>query len=160
MLGKKSKIFVLAGMIALLVVTGVLNIFLNRSAASEGAMGEADYSSADFFVTYRADRLETRNRTIMYLDEIIASPASSEEAAAQAERDKLALTAAMDTELVLEGLIKAAGFDDAIVTTSSENVNVIVKSAALTSEQAARVLEIVSSETGKKATSVRIIPVE
>ena len=80
--------------------------------------------------------------------------------AQKAEDDKLALTSAMDTELVLEGLIKAAGFEDAVVTSSTENVNIIIKSASLTSEQVAKVLEIVTAETGKTASNVRIIPVE
>ena len=96
----------------------------------------------------------------MYLDAIIKDEASSEDAVKKAEEDKLALTSAMDTELVLEGLIKAAGFDDAVVTSSTENVNIIIKSASLTSEQVAKVLEIVTTETGKTAANVRIIPVE
>ena len=127
MLGKKSKIFVLVGMIALLVLTGVLNIYLNKSAEKANA-GTDESSSA--------------------------------EAIEKAENDKLALTAAMDTELVLEGLIKAVGFDDAVVTSTTENINIIIKSPSLTSEQVAKVLEIVTSETGKSAASVRIIPVE
>lgn len=61
---------------------------------------------------------------------------------------------------MLEGLIKAAGFEDAVVTSSTENVNIIIKSASLTSEQVAKVLEIVTAETGKTASNVRIIPVE
>ena len=96
----------------------------------------------------------------MYLDAIISNESSSAEAIAQAESDKLALTAAMDTELVLEGLIKAAGFEDAVVTSSTENINIIIKSPSLTSEQVAKVLEIVTAETGKGASSIRIIPVE
>ena len=159
MLGKKGKIFVLAGMIALLVVTGVLNIYLNKSAQKANA-GTDTVTSADFFAAYRTDRTETRNQTIMYLDTIIKDEASSEEAVKKAEDDKLALTSAMDTELVLEGLIKAAGLEDAVVTASTENVNIIIKSASLTSEQVAKVLEIVTAETGKTASNVRIIPVE
>ena len=64
MLGKKGKIFVLAGMIALLVVTGVLNIYLNKSAQKANA-GTDNVTSADFFAAYRTDRSETRNQTIM-----------------------------------------------------------------------------------------------
>lgn len=52
MLGKKSKIFVLVGMIALLVLTGVLNIYLNKSAEKANA-GTDDNLSSDFFATYR-----------------------------------------------------------------------------------------------------------
>ena len=154
MLGKKSKIFVLVGMIALLVVTGVLNIYLNKTAEKANAGTDDNLVSSDFFATYRTDRTETRNQTIMYLDAIISNESSSAEAIAQAESDKL------DTELVLEGLIKAAGFEDAVVTSSTENINIIIKSPSLTSEQVAKVLEIVTAETGKGASSIRIIPVE
>ncbi len=158
MLGKKSKIFVLVGMVALLVLTGVLNIYLNKTAekANAGALNE----SSDFFATYRTDRVETRNQSVLYLDAIITGEGSSPEAIAKAESDKLALTAAMETELVLEGLIKAAGFEDAVVTSTTENINIILKVSELTKEQAAKVLEIVTAETGKGALSVRIIPVE
>ena len=128
MAGKKSKIIVLAGMIALLVLTGVLNIVINKKAQSVSS-GDTT-ASADFFVTYRADRLATRNQSMLDLDEIIKS--GSEEAIKNAEAEKLALTSTMENELKLEGLIKAIGFEDAIVT----------------------------DETGKTAASVRIIPVE
>ncbi len=156
MAGKKSKIIVLAGMIALLVLTGVLNIVINKKAQSVSS-GDTT-ASADFFVTYRADRLATRNQSMLDLDEIIKS--GSEEAIKNAEAEKLALTTTMENELKLEGLIKAIGFEDAVVITTSENVSVILRSGELKSEQVAQVLQIVTDETGKTAASVRIIPVE
>lgn len=156
MTGKKSKIIVLAGMIALLVLTGVLNIVINKKAQS--VSGDVTTASSDFFVTYRADRLATRNQSMLDLDEIIKS--GSEEAIKNAEAEKLALTTTMENELKLEGLIKAIGFDDAVVISTSENVSVILRSGELKSEQVAQVLQIVTDETGKTAASVRIIPVE
>ena len=155
MTGKKSKIIVLAGMIALLVLTGVLNIVINKKAQSVSTDTTA---SSDFFVTYRADRLATRNQSMLDLDEIIKT--GSEAAVKDAEAEKLALTSTMDNELKLEGLIKAVGFEDAVVISTSENVSVILKSGELTSDQVAKVLRIVTDETGKSAASVRIIPVE
>lgn len=155
MTGKKSKIIVLAGMIALLVLTGVLNIVINNKAQSVSTDTTA---SSDFFVTYRADRLATRNQSMLDLDEIIKT--GSEAAVKDAEAEKLALTSTMDNELKLEGLIKAVGFEDAVVISTSENVSVILKSGELTSDQVAKVLQIVTDETGKSAASVRIIPVE
>ena len=156
MAGKKSKIIVLAGMIALLVLTGVLNIVINKKAQSVSS-GDTT-ASADFFVTYRADRLATRNQSMLDLDEIIKS--GSDEAIKNADAEKLALTSTMENELKLEGLIKAIGFEDAVVITTSENVSVILRSGELKSEQVAQVLQIVTDETGKTAASVRIIPVE
>ena len=158
MLSKKKKIIILCGMLVLLVVTGVLNIVLNQSSIATGS-GDA-MQSASFFQTYRSDRVATREQTILYLDAIIANSASDADAVKKAQDDKLELTKNMELELVLEGLIKALGYDDAVVTDSTENVNVIIKAASITAEQAAQILEVIVTETDKKANNVRIIPVE
>ncbi len=155
----KGKVFVLIGMIVLLVVTGALNIYLNQSA--EDAQANANLTSSDFFVTYRADREETRNQELLNLDAVISGGISGEDAIAQAELDKRAINSAMELELKLEGLIKAVGFEDAVIINSEENLSVILRSPeTLTSEQVTTVLKIVTDETGKKASNVRIIPVE
>lgn len=160
MLSKKKKIFILCGMIALLIVTGVLNIVLNGSTIKANANVDNTTSSASFFDTYRADRLATREQTILYLDAIIANGDSSSQAVEDAKQSKLELTKNMELELVIEGLIKALGFDDVVVTNSTESLNVIVKAAELTEEQVAKISEIIYTEANKKPIDVRIIPVE
>jgi len=156
MLSKKKKIIVLSGMVALLVVTGVLNIVLNnRVKETEGAQQE-EFKS--LFQTYRTDRTATRDQTMLYLDAIIASDASSAEAIAAAEEQKLQLTRNMEVELALEGLIKAIGFADAFITMSTENVNVIVKAESLTEDEANRILAVIVDETGRSAQNVIVIP--
>lgn len=157
MLSKKKKIIILVGMVALLVATGVLNVYLNNSAKKVDS-GIVTYGN--FFDTYRADRIATREQTALYLDAIIANSSSSAEAVAEAEASKLQLAQSMDTELVLEGLIKALGYDDVVITASTENVNIILKAADLTETEVAEILKIVVSETNKKASNVRIIPIE
>ena len=157
MLSKKSKIFVLVGMLALLVVTGYLNVYLNNRSKSDSLVTA---NSADFFTTYRNDRTTTRNQTMLYLDSIIESDLSSKEAVAEAEKNKLALTGAMEAELNLEGTIKSMGFDDVVISTGNDYCNVMVKTKELKSEQVAKILEVVTAQTGKTANYVRIIPVE
>lgn len=160
MLGKKKKIFILTGMVALLVLTGVLNIVLNMTATNPGDDVNAGGTYTDFFSAYRTDRTASREQSMLYYDEIIGSSEYSAEAKAEAEAAKLALTQSMETELVLEGLIKALGFDDAVVTSTTENINVIVKCTEMTGTQASQILQIVMTETETKATNVRIIPTE
>lgn len=155
MKANKKKIIVLVAMITLLVATGCLNYFLNVKGTKDV---NADKDVPTFFETYRADRTTTRAQEITYLDEIIASEASSDEAVASAEAQKFALTAAMETELVLESLIKAYGFGDCVVTISTENVNIVVKDEDLTTEEAAQILNIVVQETDFVAADVVIIP--
>lgn len=77
-----------------------------------------------------------------------------------AETKKQTLIANMEQELVLEGLIKAKGFDDVIVSTSSSYLNVIVKSAELTSAEVAQIVDVVRQQTEYSLDNIKIIPVE
>ena len=157
MLTKKKKLFIVLGMAILLVITGYLNVVLNKTAANNAATSET--ASADFFATYREDRTYTRNLELEYLDAIITSTSSSSDYIATATNKKLALVAQMDKELILEGLIAASGFSDAIVTASGDNLNVMVRSDGLTSADAAKILSIIADETSTPATNIKIIPV-
>ncbi|MDD3947656.1 MAG: SpoIIIAH-like family protein [Clostridia bacterium] len=156
MKANKKKIIVLVAMIVLLVATGCLNYFLNVKQDNIDTVDAG--TQPTFFETYRSDRVTTREQEITYLDEIIVSEASSDEAVAAAESQKLALTTAMETELVIEGLIKAAGYTDCVVTISTNNVNVVVKDSELTLEEAAQIYNTIASETDFTAADVVIIP--
>ena len=157
MLSKKKKIFIISGFCLLLILTGVLNIILNNKIVTNTNGGET-VTTGNFFSTYRTDRTDTRNEEILYLDAIIASSSASAESKSAAEAKKAELIALMETELALEGLIKAKGFEDCVVTISTENVNVVVKDAELTVEDAAQILNIVVTETTFNAPDVVVIP--
>ena len=156
-LGKKSKVFALVGMLVLLVVTGYLNVYLNNSANSTSVSTNA---TGSFFETYRTDRVSMREQTVMYLDSVINSELSSAETIAQAQQSKIEITSAMERELKLESVIKALGFEDVVVSSSNENYNVILKTASLEDDAVAKVLEVVTQQTGAEPANVIIIPVE
>lgn len=156
--GKKGKFFALAGMILLLVVTGYLNVYLNSQTQSSQPASTVTISN--FFETYRTDRTAMREQTVMYLDSVINSELSSAETIAKAQQDKLEIVSSIETELKLESVIKALGFDDVVVSSSSENYNVILKSASLNDNEVAKVLEVVTQHTGAQPSNVIIIPVE
>ncbi len=154
----RKKIIVVCTMVALLIGTGCLNYFLNVKTSGNNNDDVVQEQEQSFFETYRTDRESTRNQEIAYLDEIIASASSTETAIIDAESQKLNITSSMETELVLEGLIKAKGFEDCIVTMSTENVNIVVMDEDLTLEEAAQILNIVETETTFTAPDVVIIP--
>lgn len=160
MLSKKKKFFIIAGFVVLLAVTGILNIVINNNVVKNVNAGFNETTTANFFTTYRADRQDTRNQEIVYLDAIISSASSSVEAKTAAETKKQELVAQMESELMLEGLIKAKGFEDAIVSTSSSNINVIVKSAELKESEVAQIVEIIQGQTNYNLDNIKIIPVE
>ncbi len=157
MLSKKKKMIILGAMLMLLVVTGYLNVILNKEAINTSSTA---VTSSNFFVTYREDREITRDQEILYYDAIIASASSSEDAIELAETKRSDLISSMEKELVMEGLIKAKGFEDAVVTSTSGAINVIVKSAQLSSAEVAQIVEVIQLQTNAELDNIKIIPVE
>ncbi len=146
-------------MVALLLITGYVNVALN-STVSDGMSTTTGTSSESFYVSYRTEREATRTQEIQFYDSIIASTSSSEEAKQEAEENKLALIAQMEKELVTEGIIRGKGFADAIVTSSSSNVNVFVKSAELSRDEVAQITSVVREQLGVEIDKIIIIPSE
>ena len=157
-MSKKKKVIILATMFVLLVVTGYLNIALNGNTIT--TTNSDNIVTGNFFTTYRTDRQSTRDQEIAYYDAIITSATTSADARLSAEQKKEALVNAMELELVTEGLIKARGFEDVIVTNSNSCINVIVKSASLTSGEVAQIVSIVQEQSNIGLENIKIIPVE
>ena len=159
MLSKKKKIIILATMMVLLVVTGFLNITLNNSVDNSATVN-AEYTASNFFTTYRSDRTNTRNETMAYYDAIISAESSSSEAIELAKEKKAEIIKTMNLETSMEGLIKAKGFADAIVSCSDSYINVIVKSSSLEENEVSGIVDVVQSQTQKDIDYIKIIPVE
>ena len=157
-MSKKKKIIILATMFVLLVATGYLNIVLNSGTTT--TTNSENVVTGNFFTTYRLDRQSTRDEEMAYYDAIIASATASVEAKANAEAKKQELVNNMEMELVTEGLIRARGFEDVIVTNSNSAINVIVKSAELTSSEVAQIVSIVKEQCNASLENIKIIPVE
>ena len=154
---KRTKIIILSAMILLLGVTAYLNVVLNSSMTNNDTVIE----TSSYFQTYRSDRESTRDQEMLYYDAIIASDTSSEDAIKNAQDAKLSLVSQMEKELVVEGLIKAKGFEDCVVTISDNNVNAVVKASSLTSSQVAQIVSVIQTELSTiNLANIKIIPVE
>ena len=155
---KTKKIIILSCLIALLAVTAVFNFVLtNENTPATDALS----SSANYFSQYRSERITTRNEELLQLDTIIASAEANSTERSEALSMKIELTEITEKELLLESLIKAYGFEDAVVVIGleSDNVNVIAKSAELTTDDAVLIYSIVSEEVNISPENVKIIPI-
>ena len=162
MLTKRKKIIGLVVMFALLVATAVLNYTLALGASNNTGGNDDVISTGNFVTSYRSERLAARNQQMAELDEIIAL--EGEEFAAQraeATDNKMRLISILEMETTLENILKAQGYEDAVVTIGmlSDNVNVIVKSDELTAEESARIYNLIYEEAQIAPDYVRIIPV-
>ena len=159
MSSRAKKIIVLSCFCVLLLVTGGVNIYLNNVASAEANAEANIQTSANFFSNYRSDRQETRNQEILYLDAIIASEATSAEAKANAEAERLSLVSKMETVMTIENLIKSKGFEDVIVSASSGSINVIVETAGLTNSEVAQIVDVVKNNSDYSIDNIKITEV-
>lgn len=157
-MSKKKKVLILVGMVSLLVLTGCLNYFLNRSN-DQNVQGD-DFTNLSFFESTRATADKEREAMIAEYKAIIEDGISSDEAKANAEAMRAQLIEFDKTETTIETLIKALGFEDCVVTLSTDTVNIILKSDEMTTAEVAQVLDIILTETDKTASAVRLIPIE
>ena len=159
MLKKKTKIIILSAMVLLYDDTVYLNIVLNNNTTQTSTNV---ITSANYFSTYREDRQSTRDQELLYYDAIISNSSSTSQAVADAEAKKMAIITQMETELVIEGLVKAKGFEDCIVTNVNPNVKIVVKcaDATLTSAEVAQIVSIIKEQTNASIDNIQITPVE
>ncbi len=161
-MSNKKKIIIICSMVVLLVAAAYLNVLIsqkNTGSLAVGKITDEASTTVSFFTSYRSARDASRQETFMYYDSIINSETASAAAVTSAEGKREELVGFSETELVLEGLIKAKGFEDAVVTISTSNVNAIVKKEGeIDSNDAAQILNIITTETGVAASKVIITP--
>lgn len=154
-LTKKKKIFIICGMVFLLAVTAGLNLVLSKTNSE---VQTSTYESASFLTSYRASKLETRQTMMDYYDTILSSSTDPEQIV---ETNTLIkdLASRMEKEVVLEGMIMASGYEDAVVTNADDSYTVMVKCDSMNSDDVAKILGILVKQTGVSATNVRITSV-
>lgn len=140
MFSKKKKFVLLSVMVALLIATGVLNLFLNKNVVDTGTQVQ---TSAQFFASQRQDRTLAREQELLYLNSIINDESSSEEAKKTAETKREKLLDTIEVELHCEGLIKAKGFNDCFITSGNNLFNVIIDTTSLTDDDVCKITDII-----------------
>ena len=156
-MSKGKKIALIVSMVAVLVVAAVLNVTLLATKKSEPT-GDAVQTS--FFATSRLDRQTTRDYEIAELNAILALEGDEyAEARQNALIQKQQIVDAMETELLLETLLKAQGFADVLVTVNAslDNISVIVDKDELTRQDTVKIYNIIATEVAIEPDYVKIL---
>lgn len=111
----------------------------------------------DFFIDYKLERDRLRSQEADYLRELINNPNATKESRDQAQKDLITLSQRVEKEMVVENLIKAKGFEDAVIFISNDFANVVVKSSGLQQKQVSQITDIVTKTTGIPIEKITII---
>lgn len=158
-MSKGKKVAIVLSMVAVLAIAAVVNVTLLNN---DSKTGEDDAVQTGFFQTSKLDRQTTRDYEIAELNAILAMEgAEYAEARQSALEKKQNIVDAMETEMLLETLLKAQGFENVLVTVnaSGDNVSVIVDKDELTREDTVRIYNVIATETSVSTEYVKILSV-
>ncbi len=108
---------------------------------------EKSMKSTTFFIESKLHRDKKRSEMISNLNEIINNQLTNENIRTQAQETKLLVIVNTEREMVVENMIVAKGFTDAIVYISDQRINIVVNAASLNEKDVAKIVDIVKRET-------------
>ncbi len=129
----------------------------------EGVPGEAVLASttlqAGTFLVNKMEREQTRAKNkAIYLD-IMENPDIAEALKEDAVNRMMELTETAEKENATEILLKARGFEDALVSINDGKVDVIINARSISDQQLAIIEEIVKNKTDIPVAKMSIVPV-
>ena len=120
--------------------------------SDEDEIGNAVLASTDVnnnaISNIRLNREQARSKEKEHYLEIINGDGSNQAAVDEATKEYMALADRMENESKTETLLIAKGFNNAIVSISSDSVDVVVDVTELSVEQRAQIEDIVQRNTG------------
>ena len=112
--------------------------------------------SDTYIVDMKMTREKQRNSLTEQLNEIINNPSTADAAKVEASNIKVEMVKNSNTELKIENLLLAKGYDQAIVFIDSDKVNVVVNMEEITQNDATKIFDIVSNQSGINRENIKL----
>ena len=128
----------------------------DTAAQSDAA---ADTPESDYFASSRLTRTQARDEAVSTLKELSESDTADQTAKDEAAAQISALADDTVAEANIESLIRAKGYEDAVVMLGGGSANIVVAppDGGLQAEDVAVIRDIVLSETGMTAGQIKIV---
>ncbi|UOE95921.1 SpoIIIAH-like family protein [Alkalihalobacillus sp. LMS39] len=132
-----------------------MEVVLEEAGEGDGEAGMISAISSDeTFTSLRLDRQVSRDKLLESYTNVMTSGASAE-AIAEAVDKQEALLSMQQQEEMLETLVRTKGYEDVLVITKDDRVNVIVKADELSREEAVEILALAREQLGDKHVQIR-----
>ena len=129
----------------------------NADTAEEVAV--AAYVEPDALVQFCTEQEQLRSMQLSQLDDIINSEKSSQELIDRAQAEKIDITERMEQEQLVAGILRARGYTNAAAVVGDDHITIMVRAGQLGETDAARITELVLSQSGIAAENIKIIPI-
>lgn len=114
-------------------------------------------ASASFFSEYRLERDKNRSKEVEMWQDIINSEKAEDNFKNMAQQELVKIVALTEKEMIIENLIVARGFNDALVFLTDDSATVIVDAKELTPSNIAQIQDIVVRKTKLDPKDIKIM---
>jgi len=111
----------------------------------------------NFFVEYRLYRDRVRSKEMETLEELLENPEVSSSSKEDAEKAILKIVDVMEKELLVENMLKALGYEEALFFYRDGTATVMLDTNDLSQEEVLQISEVVGSVTGINREEVKIM---
>ncbi|MBO8170360.1 MAG: SpoIIIAH-like family protein [Bacillaceae bacterium] len=115
-----------------------------ETSDSDSEVAVPNQSGSDYFIAYRMERDAWQSKQMEELMSVMSDTSASSEEIAEAKEEYEELASLKDAETTVEELIKANGYQDAIVVARDDRVNVIVQAEQLDESQVVEIIGMVT----------------
>lgn len=123
----------------------------------EQLTSKENMSKSTYILDMKMTREKQRNDLSEELNEIINNPSTTDKSREEASNMKVQLVKYQETELKIENLLSAKGFENALVYIGEDNVNVIVNKAELSKSEAAKIFDLVAQQSGVSYDEIKLM---
>ena len=123
----------------------------------EQLTSKENMSKSTYILDMKMTREKQRNDLSEELNEIINNPSTTDKSREEASNMKLELVKYQETELKIENLLSAKGFENALVYIGENNVNVVVNKQDLSKSEAARIFDLVAEQSGVSYDQIKLM---
>ncbi|WP_434796952.1 SpoIIIAH-like family protein [Terrisporobacter vanillatitrophus] len=123
----------------------------------EQLTSKENMSKSTYILDMKMTREKQRNDLSEELNEIINNPSTTDKSREEASNMKLQLVKYQETELKIENLLSAKGFENALVYIGESNVNVVVNKPDLSKSEAARIFDLVAEQAGVSYDQIKLM---
>ena len=135
----------------------VENLAKETSQEIEDTLNSKENIDSDtYIVDMKMTREKQRNQLTEQLNEIINNPSTADEAKVEASNMKVSIVKNSDTELQIENLLLAKGYDEAIVFIDGDKANVVVNMEEIKQNDATKIFDIVSNQSGISRENIKL----
>ena len=123
----------------------------------EQLTSKENMSKSTYILDMKMTREKQRNNLSEELNEMINNPSTTDKSREEASNMKLQLVKYQETELKIENLLSAKGFENALVYIGEDNVNVIVNKEDLSKSEAAKIFDLVAEQSGVSYDQIKLM---